>query len=70
MEHNENCDTIGGIHGNSKFADIALNVNDDLQNFQTSRSQRNKQNGITLRDQEAHTDCRVFFSCSGAIEIQ
>ena len=57
MEHNRECDTIGEVYGNSKFADFSLKVDN---NWQNNSSKSNQYNGITISNQKARTDCRVL----------
>ena len=65
MEHNGDCDNVGEVYGNSKFADFSLKVDNNIQEIS---SQSNQYNGITISNQKAHTDCRVLRGYSGAIQ--
>ena len=56
MEHNGNCDTVGEIYGNSKFAEFPLNVH---TNWQENSSQSDQHNGITISYQK-HTQIADF----------
>ena len=65
MEHNRDCDTIGEVYGNCKFADFPLNVD---YIWQKKSSQGNQYNGITISNQKQYTDCRVLRRHSGAMQ--
>ena len=66
IEHNGDCDTIGEVYGNSKFADFPLNVNNS---WQKNSSQSNHYDGKNLSNKK-NTDCRFLGSHSGAIQAQ
>ena len=65
MEHNGDCDTVGEVYEDSKFADFSLNFDN---NRQKNSSQSNQYNGITISNQKAHADCRILRGYPGAIQ--
>ena len=65
MEHNGDCNIVGEVYVNSKFANFSLNIDN---NWQKNNSQSNQYNGITISYQRAHADRRVLSSHSGAIQ--
>ena len=49
MEYNSNCDTVWEFYRNGKFADLALNVD---ENWQEGSSQINQNNGLTISNEK------------------
>ena len=49
MEDNRDCHTTGEVYGNSKFADLPFNVDN---NWQEKNSQGNQYNGITISNRK------------------
>ena len=65
MEHNRDCDTIGEVCENSKYASFPSNVD---SNWKNNSNQGIQYKGITKPNQKEYTDCRVLRSHSGAIQ--
>ena len=66
MEYNRYRDSSGKIQRSRESDNIQFNIKN---NRQKDSSHSNQHNGITLCDQQEHTNCRFLGSHSGLIQI-
>ena len=66
MEYNRHRDHSGKIHRSREPNHIPFNLNNI---WQENSSQSNEHNGITLYNQQKHTNCWILRSHSGAVQV-
>ena len=66
MEYNRDRNSSGNLHRKRESHNIPFNLN---YTRQKDNSQSNQHNGITLYNQQEHTNCRILRSHSLAIQV-